>query len=566
MDKLKAQLAPVLQHSFWIMAGGILIWTVASWWMSTGSLNAQKTARLTEIKTSFDNMDGLKSKQPKHPNASTNTGMDGLIKEYADLVGKGWDLQYKKQVDVLKWPTSFRPEFRARVEKMRPIEIVPPPAVPPVALPPPLVDLLREHREEYRNYIKDELPNLAKKIGAPWKATAQLADSGGASGFAPPSLDVATPGQILDPNTGQPILALDTSVVLWDQANQQEILQTHFGLALKNPLPSTAEILYTQEDFWVLDNIMDIIAATNDKATGRHEAVVKNIYFIRIGRSARGQAGKVQSLTQSLASDAGGPASGSAGEATAPTSAPEGSAAPPGVAADGTTPVGPIDPAEGRYVDDKYEALTAAKLRGALNSTSAEDALLAVAKRMPVRMRLRIDQRKLHILLTACGNSKLPLEVRQVRLNREPAPLNSDLGGSGGYAASPGMGGSGSDSGGSFGGGFGGGSFGASMPGAEGSGGGFGSGGFGGGGAGMPGGLRAGSLTGDASIDPNQIDVELYGIVYIYNPVNNKQLGIEEPAAATPGAETPAPTPTPAPTTTTSAPVPANPALTAAAS
>src|SRR4029453_18250470 len=180
MDKLKAQLAPVLQHSFWIMAGGILIWTVASWWMSTGSLSAQKTTRLNEIKTSFEAMDGLRAKQPKHPNASTNTGMDGLIKEYADLVGKGWDLQYKKQVDILVWPKNFRPEFRARVEKMRPIEIVPPPAVPPVALPPPLVDLLREHREEYRNYIKDELPNLAKKIGAPWKATVQMVDSGGA--------------------------------------------------------------------------------------------------------------------------------------------------------------------------------------------------------------------------------------------------------------------------------------------------------------------------------------------------------------------------------------------------
>ena len=38
------------------------------------------------------------------------------------------------------------------------------------------------------------------------------------------------------------------------------------------------------------------------------------------------------------------------------------------------------------------------------------------------------------------------------------------------------------------------------------------------------------SLDNDAYIDPHLIDVELYGIVYIYNPVNRGQLGLD-PAA-----------------------------------
>ena len=33
-----------------------------------------------------------------------------------------------------------------------------------------------------------------------------------------------------------------------------------------------------------------------------------------------------------------------------------------------------------------------------------------------------------------------------------------------------------------------------------------------------------GSVTADASVDPNLIPVELYGIVYIYNPANKEQL------------------------------------------
>jgi len=289
---------------------------------------------------------------------------------------------------------------------------------------------------------------------------------------------------------------------------------------------------------------------------------VKDIHFIRIGRSARGQAGKVQSIAANLAAESGVPGSGSSADVSAP--APESGATPPGSAsgAEGAAAIVVIDPAEGRYVDDKYEALPAAKLRSALTSTSADDALLAVAKRMPVRMRLLIDQRKLNVLIAQCGNSKLPLEVRQVRLNREPAPLGGDVGG-GGYAmaGSSDMPGSGSGSfssfggssfggSGSFGGSFGGPGSGSDMPSSGSFGGSFGA-------AGAPGGIRAGSQTGDSSIDPNQIPVELYGVVYIYNPVNNKQLGIEEPAAsAQPGpvAGTPAPPATPPTTTTTSTP------------
>src|SRR5205807_8506253 len=91
------------------------------------------------------------------------------------------------------------------------------------------------------------------------------------------------------------------------------------------------------------------------------------------------------------------------------------------------------DPALRRYVDDKFQPLDPARLRGALKSTTPEDALLAVAKRLPVRIRVRIDQRKLNVLLAECGNARLPVEVHQVRINR-PAAAPGVMGGSGGYA------------------------------------------------------------------------------------------------------------------------------------
>src|SRR5207237_6957825 len=58
--------------------------------------------------------------------------------------------------------------------------------------------------------------------------------------------------------------------------------------------------------------------------------------------------------------------------------------------------------------------------------------------------------------------------------------------------------------------------------------------------------FAAGSVTQDAQVDPNMIEVELYGIVYIYNPVNLGLLGLD---VAAPGAEPGAPAPAPQETT-----------------
>ena len=47
-----------------------------------------------------------------------------------------------------------------------------------------------------------------------------------------------------------------------------------------------------------------------------------------------------------------------------------------------------------------------------------------------------------------------------------------------------------------------------------------------------------GSVTADASVDPNLIWVELYGMVYIYNPANKEQLFVgPQPAEGAPPAD-----------------------------
>lgn len=200
------------------------------------------------------------------------------------------------------------------------------------------------------------------------------------------------------------------------------------------------------------------------------------------------------------------------------------------------------NPTDFRYVDQEYKPLTRDRLINAMKGQpqKPEDLLLAVAKRVPVRIRVKMDQRRLPALLANCGNSALPVEIKQVRINREGGSSGGMMmGGMGGMdqAMGRGAGGAGGptmmmDPGGD----------------AEGAGG---LGGFGG--AGGTSGVR--SKVADSSIDANEISVEVYGIVYIYNPVNREVLGLPpvEPATiapvTTPTSTTPPETTTPGPNT-----------------
>ena len=68
--------------------------------------------------------------------------------------------QYEKQKRVLVWPTELEQDFRDIVDDLRPIE-------EKVKFPTEAGEELRtEFREEYRDYVKEELPKLAAIIGS----------------------------------------------------------------------------------------------------------------------------------------------------------------------------------------------------------------------------------------------------------------------------------------------------------------------------------------------------------------------------------------------------------------
>jgi len=208
------------------------------------------------------------------------------------------------------------------------------------------------------------------------------------------------------------------------------------------------------------------------------------------------------------------------------------------------------DPADNRYISFAAESLfqprKGAELRESIkNVPTASNAIDAVAKRVSIQMRLKVDPANLSRLITECGNAGnkgLLMEVYQVRVGTDAAPATGAGGGGGGS-------------------GFGGGSKGAmgsSMGGSSSAG--MMSGGFEGEG-GSSGGAAGGAGPAASEDSAAEITIEIFGLIYLYNPENiatiTNELTAEKtelvpaPATSTPVAqdpktETPASDPTPA--------------------
>lgn len=513
MDKVKQILAVAGKHHFWILCAIIAIITLGSWYTSASKLRAEFTANKTKINDAKSKAQGIAS-TADHPNPQYHEEMDKLTNAYKASLRKLWEDQYTEQGKNLQWPIEtddyrgLTEEFVDKVKDLRPIETTVPPFDPTNKTPDKIKGSLKE---QYRDFVKStELPRLAKIIGAVWQP-ALMGANGGGDGR---NFNAA--------NTGDgPV-----PIVHWHAENQEYLQNTRFDWS-KEPtkLPSTLQILYAQEDLWVLETIINILKKTNRDADARHNAVVKEIKYIKLGADAVGLSGQVMRLESATAvpGTPGVPPAG--GQPTTPMT-------PGDPRALGANTLVQKDPAEGRYVDVAYQPVPPGRLREAFTSTKPEEAFLAVAKRMPVRMHLVIDQRYLNRLLAECGNSNLIIEIRQIRVN-QPIYEGGGLAGIGAAPPAPRMAGEG---------------------------------GFGGGGPrrsptpvrGGGGGRNGEGESPDDERSHYEVDVELYGIVYIYNPVNDAMLTLvgTPDAASAPVAAPPAAAPVAPPV---AAPAPAAP-------
>lgn len=497
MDQFKEFLANLKKYHFWVLCSLVFIVSLVSWYLAKTSLDRETDTNVSQIKSKNEEIKTVKN-FPDHPNEQFVAGMDRIIQPYSYEVGQGWKKRYDQQEKYLVWPQSLIEEaegFLEQVKDLRPIEKVPYPTPREKEIPTTFLTV-------YRNFITLELPKLAQTIGAKWYVATGSAGGDAPSGPRPGGIYGAPGGAFsLDGGASGTALEKDNSVVIWSEENQKQILETHFGFASRNQNPTTLEVLYAQEDLWVLQAIMQIIKKTNGNVDANYDAAVKAIDSLQIGRTARGRMGQITPIMDKNASggvDAMAMPGGAPGlptEAGAPPGMPgygPNNMGAPGVPGSGAAvPGAEADPVFERYVDVNYNPLPPDSLRTAATSADPTVAIYAVAKRIPVRLRLYIDQRRLQDLLANCGNHEIPVEVRQARINCAEG-LSS---GSGGAMRA------------------GGGEYGGAPAASS------------GGNRRRPAGV--GGATGEQPESTQNVEVELYGIVYIYNPPNEQLLGIQ---------------------------------------
>ena len=177
-------------------------------------------------------------------------------------------------------------------------------------------------------------------------------------------------------------------------------------------------MLYAQEDLWVLTTLIEIIQRTNGDAMIRSQAAIKAIDFIQIGKDVTPPS--QQGFNVVKPAPLGDP--DAAADDTEPKSeeplvfGPDvvASSAEPAVdGATGASAESKLALVKNRYYDENYEPIAD------LQSSS-----VAVAKRIPVRLRLLMDQRQINKLLVECANAPLTFEVRQLRFNPQGIKRN----------------------------------------------------------------------------------------------------------------------------------------------
>ena len=477
MDQLKKQLAVVMEYSFWIGSAIVLLGSVGVWYLTTSNLNQEHESQVRKLNSDHETVTQVRNGLFEQPNDLSHAEMDKLIDKRKGEVLESWKTLYDRQRPILTWPTEeLTDDFIKEFEGLIPIEKY-------VEFPTLDADEKTPYlRTQYQRYIKNAMPRIAQICRAEWSAefsrtaTVGLSMNLGAAYGQKTALDIS----------GVPIQPL----VKWAEDSQQDLLTGLFPWRTQGTPPTTLEVYYSQENLWILKQLLGIIDEVNGDATQRYQAKIHEIVDIRIGSKVRMGAGEISKPGEGMSSVAMGMAMDDEMMSMGMESTDLSSSA---------IEVAAVDPGDNRYVNTENEPITGSQLRSALTSNSSSDAEIAVAKRVPVMMSVKIDQRYVQDLLAACGSAALMVEVSQVRLLPK--------------------------SGVSSGGGIGGMSMEAMMEGEEEAGGG-----------GMEGLMAGGgqmNALGPATKkrkDEFPLDqaVEIYGLIYIYNPPNPEALGVEE--------------------------------------
>jgi len=455
VDKLTPFIDWVKKNKFWLGSFLLVITMVGIWFSSVGKVETDKKNNATEIKSKISAVSGVmgvsaEEGAPAHPNTDTKQGMQNLIGTVLDDLIKTWKIRHAKQQSILKWPTEVinNDDFVRAFSKYD----------PPEKFPEKYTggNQMENYLTLYRANIPKQMIVLADIIKTKWifdpkykeerikLGNDDLFDSGVGGGFAggfnnrfdDDSEDEPMAGVNLgrnDPNAKRSTLLpeeLNRFAVVWDDSNQalwNRKLTRFKGLddhVNSSQDPTPLQVYMLQQDLWLLEAMFRIIREVNGDVTANDLAVIKRIDHVAFGRDARQQLGQLTPIDPMLG--ALNPPTGGLlddqgmmlDDTTSET----------GEIDDGTMTIDPdafnilgsLSPYHGRYVDVFFEPISAQLVRSVLTAKKLPSKYLEliVAKRVPVRIAFRMDERKIPDFITAAANSPFAFEISQIRLNR----------------------------------------------------------------------------------------------------------------------------------------------------
>jgi hypothetical protein len=432
MDQLRTALAWLKRYHFWVLSVLVALICIFCWYKGSANMDARYAKDQSTITGGFTTVTSLRN-DPFHPNDDVNAKQLAQAKKQGEDVAKLWKQVYDRQREnALIWPSKqLSPEFIKYVENLQFGADIP--------------SAMRNH---YQNYVDGHFKDLPRIIDA---RVADLTAAGGRGPEAPGGLIGASNEQDESDYTCE-----------WLPADQQFIRdELYFG---QQPFP--IQIWVAQENVWVYETLLRIIAQTNRAAgaTRMSNAAVKIVSELSVG--ARAAKGSRTSGRLWMKPPAGaGPAPG---EAVPGSQGPEGGT--PGSRDIGPENQGPGGGAGGaaneeqarqrllsnRYLNAEGKAIPFAGGGGGEAPANPDGSAAGAPpvdltvfgqeyKRLPVRMVLQMDERWLPQLISECASQPLQVEVQEVRINpSDVAGLNGSPGGSGpGAGRSEGGGGGG---------------------------------------------------------------------------------------------------------------------------
>lgn len=522
MDQLKLALNVLKKYHFWILLTVVLLVGLFIWHTASASMSEQYAKRKADLESKKKAVSEIASAS-NPPNLQVVEAIKQQHNKLREEVYQAWMYLYQLQQQNNPWP-NLGPEFAQMIAQLTAEELKNPDSPPeiPVEFRDLYLNFIQEHVKTLGDIIQTRRPkDLFEEEGAPGKkdtkdaqakegsASGNASDTAGseksdgasakksaASGSsksrrkATATVRGGTPGMAMPGTmsgvspeavmggygTGAMSGVEMVGVVDWlDEAN----LLARFNWATT---PTTQEIRLAQEDLWVYEALLRIIAETNRPATTQYGAVVKKIFSLEIAQQAAmafqsaalGQGGGLATMPgmggmygpgypgmsgmpsgypgmPEMGSSAMG--TGAAGSSASGTSdagtraagaAPSGTPDMPGASGLAGTLGMPGMPGSGTPVLSRAQMLLHYRYVDLNGNPLPADAKppFAEFKMMPVRMYLLVDQRRLHRLLANCANSSMPVEVRRVRIRPEQgldmsafsaAAMMGGAGGMGGY-------------------------------------------------------------------------------------------------------------------------------------